>query len=299
MNYLPNIIRLVEGGDLKTVFSIIPMKFLPEETFRELLKEMLLATTTDEDFKYVIDEFDGYNLNPYDDISTLILDLRLPIETLQKYFRLYPSSFYEMVYKLMDLEDSEAILFRLESLEKVFKPDYDSICLLMKKCEEYGYLMNFHVYEYLKDIKKMYSGVAPKPSYIITENTDKDDSSLYNFRKYGPRNAFPVESKQKVDLYECTATGGCRMFSCMHFEHNNDPENQEPKDDWFTGVCRECSINIKNRKYAVRRPLKGGGFVSCFCSFECMRNFVKPDEIETEMIHLIEKNIFRKGIYDE
>lgn len=84
----------------------------------------------------------------------------------------------------------------------------------------------------------------------------------------------------------CEMWGGCRSMLCWHNENYDedtgdlrfyDPVGQGKLDDlwWFTGSCQVCALKIEKECYALRMPLETGGFLGCFCSFDCIRTRVR------------------------
>ena len=124
----------------------------------------------------------------------------------------------------------------------------------------------------------------------IKENVDSlvektlDNSSKNLTRTLGPINP--------IDGFDCVSYDGpCRMFSCMCREEDEDDltssevlqsgvfhsgkqssltSSETLQVSWFSGECEICNKSIEHYRYAVRLPVVGGGFVGCFCSFECM-----------------------------
>ena len=98
------------------------------------------------------------------------------------------------------------------------------------------------------------------------------------FRVYGPVNMYLDEDFSNFKTEEGlpninVVTGGARMFSDMKIEF--DPDSDEIPDTWFTGVCGACSKRILAYHHAVRVPHQTGGWMGCYCSWECVRDFVK------------------------
>lgn len=133
-------------------------------------------------------------------------------------------------------------------------------------------------------------------------NSLQDDIRLY--RLLGPANPF-IDSDPE-ELKE----GGCRMFLCLAFEADDEDDTQI--NDWFTGSCLMCHSRIRRRFHAVRRPLAGGGWKECFCSWQCVRHRVSQLEelyladeydlgsyaISMAMIAFIEQQMLNIGIQD-
>jgi hypothetical protein len=100
------------------------------------------------------------------------------------------------------------------------------------------------------------------------------------------KNSFPIERyfgpSNSIIGTNCmtsiTEIGPCRMFRCIcrEFDDNDDEisydEDVKPEDVWFTGNCDICQKKISNYRHALRFPIDGGGWIGCYCSFECLEN---------------------------
>lgn len=84
----------------------------------------------------------------------------------------------------------------------------------------------------------------------------------------------------------CEMWGGCRHMLCWHNENYDvdtldvkftDPVGQRKLAElwWFTGSCQVCALKIEKECYALRMPIETGGFLGCFCSFDCIRERVR------------------------
>lgn len=110
----------------------------------------------------------------------------------------------------------------------------------------------------------------------------QDDIDLY--RVFGPVNAYIDTDYTELVITDSDGEeipdedkiyGGARMFLDTRMEYD---ENDEIKlDDWFTGSCFQCHDRIQHKHYAVRRPLLKGGWIGCFCSWDCVRNFTEDN----------------------
>lgn len=123
-----------------------------------------------------------------------------------------------------------------------------------------------------------------------------DDVPIY--RILGPANA--MADINLADEGECCRYGGCRMFTCVHFEGDPDIPDEDQEDiDWFTGVCEECHLKIRVRVHAVRMPLIHGGWKGCYCSWKCVRqSLTQPDIAINAIIDRLERQLIRIGIQD-
>lgn len=118
-------------------------------------------------------------------------------------------------------------------------------------------------------------------------NSDTSHVNIRN-RLWGPVNAIPNRNCYNNK----NGIGPCRMLNCECKEEENET--------WFTGCCNECNSKIRNISYAVRFPLEKGGWLGCYCSFECIRKSPPVgineniDIIMTSVIDTLQKD----GIFD-
>lgn len=110
------------------------------------------------------------------------------------------------------------------------------------------------------------------------------------FMLFGPNNtSFDQKIQPIPDGNICERFGGCRMLICNCAEAENNVDEEEvdygdfgvPEADWYTGVCQQCMDKIPFRHYALRRPLKLGGWLGCFCSIKCIQKNWKSDRFIT------------------
>jgi hypothetical protein len=103
----------------------------------------------------------------------------------------------------------------------------------------------------------------------------------------------PVNPEYGADLtfdHICYKYGGHSMMYCTCYEINDDDDT--PRSSWFTGSCVQCLKRIKSRAHAVRRPKITGGFRSCFCSIQCVKdNLVEVDVLTTLMLDQMERQL--------
>lgn len=142
-----------------------------------------------------------------------------------------------------------------------------------------------------------------KPIVVDTKNDD------ILFLIYGPNNtSFDQKVEPIPDGTVCERYGGCRMLlcNCSEAENNHDDGDIQDYDefgvpdvDWYTGKCQECGGGIEFRHYAIRKPLKMGGWVGCFCGIECIQKNMKySDMIVTTLIERMSVYLNDKGIQD-
>ena len=124
------------------------------------------------------------------------------------------------------------------------------------------------------------------------------------FRILGPLNA---REGTTYDTDACSRYGGCRMFTCVcHETYDPDDDVIDPEPDWFGDYCgsEKCGRKILNRYWAVRRPLPGGGWQGCYCSWDCAIEDLHVDAERgtigplTAIMERLEGDMNRIGIYD-
>lgn len=129
------------------------------------------------------------------------------------------------------------------------------------------------------------------------------------FRIFGPVN--PLPNSDLSDDHPCFKYGGCRMLTCLH--HTNwDPDfgvidedladHYDPEIsgiEWFKESCDYCHGKILKKCYAIRRPMIGGGWKYCYCSFNCLKDDIgDPTPYDLPLIERIEKKTNEIGIQD-
>jgi hypothetical protein len=147
-------------------------------------------------------------------------------------------------------------------------------------------------------LRTIFSISSVSERMIMLGSPEIFDDTNY-FREFGPINSkiySNIEHNEDQEIDECDKYGGCRMFTCIEFENGEFEDVMNYIDhDWFKGYCDECESEIAKRHFAVRCPLKDGGWKGCYCSFLCVTN--KEPEIITKM-KLIESQLVSIGIRD-
>jgi len=140
------------------------------------------------------------------------------------------------------------------------------------------------------------------------------------FRVYGPINAyydtdFSTLTNEEGHPDVSKIFGGARMFTDMQLEY--DYEAEMPIDDWFIGYCLECGDRIRSYHHAVREPNLSGGWIGCYCSWDCVRQKIRkeweaspeyipdtsPDQYNIHVIRMnlaraVEEDMLKYGIAD-
>lgn len=116
---------------------------------------------------------------------------------------------------------------------------------------------------------------------------------------YGPSNTlFNVN----LNGENICSTIGCRMLTCNEFHEDDDIYDEdyfENTQDWFTGSCEYCLNTIEHRHYACRFPPKNGGWLGCYCSWDCVRYDTKSTKyVELELMDIFENQLLDVGIQD-
>lgn len=119
-------------------------------------------------------------------------------------------------------------------------------------------------------------------------------------RVWGPRNS--ILGKECVSGPD--GKGPCRMLQCecLDLDPSGDVDIYEGKGEvtWFTGKCDGCDKFIMDISHAIRFPHRDGGWIGCYCSFDCMVSD-PPTEIckeENILLRIMKENIDRNGIMD-
>ena len=124
-------------------------------------------------------------------------------------------------------------------------------------------------------LKDNMSNFVKKEVHNLKDKKAEDIKNSFPIERYcGPSNSILGTNC----MSSFTETGPCRMFQCIcrEFDDNDDEisydENINPQDVWFTGYCDICQKKIAKYRYALRFPIDGGGWLGCYCSFECIEN---------------------------
>lgn len=141
---------------------------------------------------------------------------------------------------------------------------------------------------------KMLSVVHPVPDF--------DDTTL--FQEFGPVNTIYTTSSALIEpTHVCAKHGGCRMLLCNEFEQmtadGDDIDcmaEEAPITDWFRGSCDNCLKKIKQRHYAIRQPLRHGGWRGCYCSVECLVEKCTLGPIEQVLLERVQDQLEEIGI---
>ena len=164
--------------------------------------------------------------------------------------------------------------------------------------------LNSNSHEELKNFMIAQYAVATSSERILLLSSIKklpsfDDSNI--FKEFGPVNSILTTNTNLIEPeHQCSKYGGCRMLLCCEFEENdtyNSGSFDDEQPDWFKGSCDICSKTIKNRYLSLRLPLCNGGWINCYCSFDCMKCDV-DDPVTATMVGRIKQQLNDIGIRD-
>jgi hypothetical protein len=150
------------------------------------------------------------------------------------------------------------------------------------------------------------STVTEKIQMLATVKSFPSLDSTALFREYGPINTIYSVSSSHDPTHVCAKYGGCAMLLCTEFEEidaNGDDfdlmtvEEHLEDIDWYRGSCDICLKKIPYRHYAVRLPLLHGGWKGCYCSFDCMKDFIDNEQIAI-MVGRVQEQLSVIGIRD-
>lgn len=109
--------------------------------------------------------------------------------------------------------------------------------------------------------------------YLSTKsNNRKFKNEFLPERYFGPINAIKdsicssTPKNRKCSMYYCM----CRELSEEEAFDLTREELIDLSTSWFKGYCDYCEKKIEKMRYAVRYPMENGGFIGCYCSFNCI-----------------------------
>jgi hypothetical protein len=129
---------------------------------------------------------------------------------------------------------------------------------------------------------------------VMLSNQRLDETYNINyFKVYGPVNITLTQDLSGDDI--CSILG-CRMLTCHEYHENTEDID---KTKWFTGACDYCFNQIPYKHWAVRRPLVTGGFLGCYCTWDCIRADTKSSQKGVQkLINIFEQQMISIGIQD-
>ena len=182
--------------------------------------------------------------------------------------------------------------------------DDEAVELLTEGLSRYGISINEVdaakeiIREEIKDEMKKRELLMP---ILKTQNEQKLDADRVLYWVYGPSN--PLVGQDLTIDAPSYKFGGARMHLCDLFDYD---EEYDYVSDWFTGSCKQCLLQIREKWHAVRKPRAFGGWEYCYCSWKCVKddfyereNFEEEADLLTErIIEAFEKKTTEVGIQD-
>jgi len=200
--------------------------------------------------------------------------------------------------KLGELELSKSEDSKLSKSEESPKPDY--INLLPGETEEYYQNLPDETINETKDFESeakelkellgKYVKLPENPNvepgeiavatvdevidmYLTTKNNNRFiKKELIPERYFGPINAIKdsiccsTPKNRQCSMYYCM----CRELEDEDYEVLTKEELQSLATSWFKGQCDHCEKKIEKFRYAVRYPMENGGYIGCYCCFNCI-----------------------------
>ena len=135
---------------------------------------------------------------------------------------------------------------------------------------------------------------------ITTEEVYLKEANVELIRALGPSHPIigyggVIETNDVEDSY-----GGSRMFLSNIFrDYDESGHVLDDDDEWYVGYCQQCNLKLRARHHALRMPIEGGGWMGCYCSFKCVRDYVTVDnQVRLTLIDNFETIITTSGIQD-
>jgi hypothetical protein len=201
----------------------------------------------------------------------------------------YYINLYIKVWNAFDLYNSPIKSQIIDHIQKNYFTNKD---------KEYDYPC---MVEFIKIILSLDAGKKPRPEYIIPYENNED--IFLNFEKQ-PYPEIPTDILDQLSVCDeaqlenidinCqfinTITeiefiklfgpinkcnfptkdenygGGCRMLTCNCFEYD---EFDNPSEYFYDQTCRICNIEISDKRDVIRAPLVNGGWIGCYCCYNC------------------------------
>lgn len=314
VDYMNDIIPMLYSIEIALVIAKRWESILPPSTFEEwkTMKELSETVYQDEDDVLFTDKLlhDWIN-EKYNLIKSTVIPSWIRIkENLLLLEELIERNPYPL--KNIHPNTKDAVLIILENLSK---------CAISYDNEFENTIKTIGLVYNISSSREKYALLYPNQ-----DNTLFFDDIDY-FTTCGPVNGHSFTA-YKEEL-TCYYTGGCRLLTCdCHIdneeEHDgrfqdfydmecnewieSDPCIQEEKESdslfkpnyiWFTGTCDQCKGSIQRAEYALRIPLKEGGWKGCLCSKKCLSEIMKIKEDSNNLVlytKLIEQ-LDTKGIY--
>lgn len=133
--------------------------------------------------------------------------------------------------------------------------------------------------------------------------SNETESEEFKIKLNNPERVWGPENKMKER--DCcsgpNSEGPCRMLQCECLEEN-DEDSYDPQMGmtWFKGRCDACEKFIMDPSHALRFPNVEGGWMGCYCCFDCLKDdpmYDKSDKLDF-VLNLMKIKIDHIGIMD-
>lgn len=162
-------------------------------------------------------------------------------------------------------------------------------------------------------VEGMVMGDVRMTSATLKENVYgiKDDrfssveEEMELFRIYGPSNPFfivgPLTDEARAEADEDYPPGSDRMFLCDLYNYDDEDEVVTPI---YTGICDWNGSRIADERSALRRPVRSGGWMNSYSSFEHMKEQIEDSRSQDDgvdenlaMVETMEALVRQWGLY--
>ena len=294
LNYLFVMIPYIDIGDVDpSTFEKVELVFLDTGDLEQYRELYLLLEAHDEERKLPANiEINEFNLRQYSTINNRSLYNYLqekiveasPVISKPEYVRdfgldidkyMFDPSLEDIIRFMTVQTEKQGLVFDPVEFDRLFRENTDEQSRTKFICD---IIQSPDMLRTDDNITRLYgpSNLLVTVTRTVVTREETDEGEVEEHFEEVETVVEEFDNDEETNTY-----GGCRMFTCMHFETD---ENDETPDDWFTGVCDQCMINIPNKIYAVRRPLYGGGWVGCFHSWDCVQDYLvrgaDPDDVE-------------------
>lgn len=297
-----------------------------DQSVTDKAKLLVAKTYIDEKpIEYYISKLIDYDSLPSTLVATIILD-NIFDTTYHTWFYLFDIAVENEIQKgYTNYLVKDYIKHRMIEKAKYIKPpawiinEYDNLPSNQELIN--NFLLNIPYYEIdniIQDLSltpKQYNKLSNIEKKQMIEKYDKQRYRLeLNFNNDLIKILGPINTQVTTDLtsdHMCTIYGGCRMLLCQEYEEQviNDEEvddfdanynkNSYEKSEWFHHQCDWCINKVQFKHYAVRKPLYNGGWIGCYCSWQCVKDSMsETDVVELDLVNIFEKQLNNIGIQD-
>ncbi len=229
---------------------------------------------------------------------------------------------YELLSDIIESGDNgEDNVFGISRLLKIYGDvNFETCQYLQVKAEEHCMTkIQTFLCEYSKHVAELELIYSETPNYIVHID-DLENVKMAVLEKYslgnidnvtddilkrnvvcdeitqifGPPNSLVPNLEDSDSM--CCKLGACRMFVCNHVCDDDIEDDYGDDEDWFNGHCDICFKMIKQREYSVRIPNIDGGWIGCFCSFNCAREHINGNNVADILFKDIDKQETYSGI---